>query len=258
MRIVIDAFQAAPAITGTDRVAYNVLRELQLLDQTNDYTIITNAEHTYISDVVSAPNFTVLRVRAKKRLIWLNLQLPGLLRRLRAEVFFSFHNIAGPSRKVCRTVSTLLDVIPITNPDMYHGKAPWLKRFAVSATMKRTARLADAFVMPSWGEGFGFDILEALACGIPVVGSKIDGTREALMDGKLGRLVDPADVQDVRSAILAALGERRSAPNEELQYFSFPQFSKRTAAVVRSLSMSGSAAQIPLTSWGVGARAEAS
>ncbi len=146
MRIVIDAFQAAPAITGTDRVAYNVLRELQDLDSTNDYTVITNAEHPYIAGAVTASNFTVLPIRAKKRLIWLNLRLPGLLRRLRAEAFYSFHNIAGPSVKTCRTVCTLLDVIPITDPDLYHGKASFLKRYAVTASMKRAARQADAFV----------------------------------------------------------------------------------------------------------------
>ena len=46
-------------------------------------------------------------------------------------------------------------------------------------------RLADAYVMPSAGEGFGYVVLEALACGIPVVASTIDGTREAVRGGKL-------------------------------------------------------------------------
>ena len=35
--------------------------------------------------------------------------------------------------------------------------------------------------MPGWGEGFGFVYLEAMACGIPVLGSKLDGSREALL-----------------------------------------------------------------------------
>jgi glycosyltransferase involved in cell wall biosynthesis len=45
--------------------------------------------------------------------------------------------------------------------------------------------LADAYVMPSYGEG-GIVFLEAMACGLPVVGSKVDGSREALLDGQLG------------------------------------------------------------------------
>ncbi|MEZ5855402.1 MAG: glycosyltransferase [Hyphomicrobiaceae bacterium] len=54
-------------------------------------------------------------------------------------------------------------------------------------------RLADAYVMPSSGEGFGFVILEALACGLPVMASTADGTREAVRNGELGLLVDPKD-----------------------------------------------------------------
>jgi len=38
---------------------------------------------------------------------------------------------------------------------------------------------------------FGIVFLEALACGVSVIGSKVDGSREALSDGQLGRLVDP-------------------------------------------------------------------
>ena len=50
--------------------------------------------------------------------------------------------------------------------------------------------LADAYVMPS-REGFGIVLIEAAAGGVPVVGSQADGSREALLDGRLGRLVDP-------------------------------------------------------------------
>src|SRR5262249_52354555 len=51
-------------------------------------------------------------------------------------------------------------------------------------------RLADAFVMPGRGEGFGIVYLEALACGIPVVASKLDAGREAVLDGQLGLIVN--------------------------------------------------------------------
>jgi glycosyltransferase involved in cell wall biosynthesis len=100
--------------------------------------------------------------------------------------------------------------------------------------------LADVYVMPSRGEGFGFVFLEAMACGIPVIGSKIDGGREALLDGKLGMLVDPANRDEIREAILASLahGERRIP--EGLDYFSFEKFAARSRAILSSAASSRS------------------
>jgi len=65
--------------------------------------------------------------------------------------------------------------------------------------------LADAYVMPSSGEGFGIVLLEAAACGVPVIGSLADGSREALLDGALGRLVDPRNPKMLTDTILNVL-----------------------------------------------------
>ena len=91
-------------------------------------------------------------------------------------------------------------------------------------------RLADAFVMPSRGEGFGFVFLEAMACGVPCVGSTVDGSREALREGKLGLLVDPASPDQVREGVLAALGRPRGVVPEGLDYFSYGMFAQRVHA----------------------------
>ena len=92
-------------------------------------------------------------------------------------------------------------------------------------------RLADAYVMPSYGEGFGFVFLEALACGIPVVASKIDGGREAVRHGKLGTLVDPYDAEDITKGILKTLKKPKMIP-EELGYFSYSNFERRVHRLV--------------------------
>jgi len=95
-------------------------------------------------------------------------------------------------------------------------------------------RLADAYVMPSRGEGFGFVYLEAMACGIPTVGSAVDGSREALANGDLGVLVDPADRRAVLDAVRGAIDLPRRRP-PQLAQFSFANFSRRLHATLRSV-----------------------
>jgi len=92
-------------------------------------------------------------------------------------------------------------------------------------------RLADAYVMPSTGEGFGFVLLEAMACGVPVIASKLDGGREAVRDGLLGTLVDPNDREELRLAILDALKQPKGVVPPGLEHFSFRSFEARTHAL---------------------------
>jgi len=74
--------------------------------------------------------------------------------------------------------------------------------------------LADVFVLPSLGEGFGIVLIEAAACGLRVIGSSRDGAREALLDGALGHLIDPSDPEALVDTVAAALAnERRGEPS---------------------------------------------
>ena len=50
----------------------------------------------------------------------------------------------------------------------------------------------DLFVMPSRWEGFGVAAAEAMAMGLPVVASTVEGLLELVDDGVTGRLVSPA------------------------------------------------------------------
>jgi phosphatidyl-myo-inositol dimannoside synthase len=92
--------------------------------------------------------------------------------------------------------------------------------------------LADVYVMPSCGEGFGYVFLEALASGVPVIGSKHDGGREALLDGKLGLLVDPTNPAEILAAVREVLDTRapRTIP-PLLDYFSFGNFDIRLSTI---------------------------
>ena len=96
-------------------------------------------------------------------------------------------------------------------------------------------RLADAFVMPGWGEGFGIVYLEAMACGVPVIASNADGGREALKNGELGILVDPAQPQEIERAIYEALRRPKAVIPPGLDYFSFENFKRRCHDILRQL-----------------------
>jgi len=96
-------------------------------------------------------------------------------------------------------------------------------------------RLADVYVMPSRGEGFGFVFLEAMACGIPVVASKVDGSREAVREGELGLLVDPDNPEEIEAAILESLSRPKEVP-AGLEYFSFERFCERLGGILDQLN----------------------
>lgn len=65
--------------------------------------------------------------------------------------------------------------------------------------------LCDCFLMPSIQEGFGMVYVEALACGKPVIAGNLDGSREPLLDGKLGLLINPDDLSQITEAIVKVL-----------------------------------------------------
>lgn len=62
------------------------------------------------------------------------------------------------------------------------------------------SRLADSNV-----EGFGISLVEASACGIPVIGGKSGGIPDAVREGETGLLVDPTDAGSVARAVDAVL-----------------------------------------------------
>ena len=75
-------------------------------------------------------------------------------------------------------------------------------------------RAADLAVAPSVAlEGFGLVTLEALACGTPVVGSAVDGLREALEGLDRTMLVRPGDHQALADRLLGVLQGHEPAPS---------------------------------------------
>ena len=61
--------------------------------------------------------------------------------------------------------------------------------------------MSDVYVMPSYNEGFGIVFIEAMYYGLPVIAGNKDGSVDALLNGKLGTLIDPMDIEALKNAI---------------------------------------------------------
>ena len=72
---------------------------------------------------------------------------------------------------------------------------------------------AGALALPSLWEGSSNVLLEAMACGTPVIASRTAGDAEHVLDGgKYGILVDPYDVEQLADAITCQTGPNRVGP----------------------------------------------
>jgi glycosyltransferase involved in cell wall biosynthesis len=92
-------------------------------------------------------------------------------------------------------------------------------------------RGAQCLVYPSLYEGFGIPVLEAMACGTPVVTSKGGATEEVA--GEAAVLVEPLDVESIAAGIQEALGARdelRARGLERARAFSWDETVRRTLA----------------------------
>jgi len=78
-------------------------------------------------------------------------------------------------------------------------KLDWLARAAV-------------FVLPSHAEGLPIGVIEAMACGVPVLATRVGGVPDVLEDGRLGCLVEAGDVSALSSSLSALLAGDSTTP----------------------------------------------
>jgi glycosyltransferase involved in cell wall biosynthesis len=87
------------------------------------------------------------------------------------------------------------------------GKSVLFPGFIKEDDLTAVYNIADVFVFPSLYEGFGLPVLEAMACGTPVVTSNISSLPEVV--GSAGILVNPHDHEEIASAIYRLLTDKK-------------------------------------------------
>lgn len=88
------------------------------------------------------------------------------------------------------------------------GRARLVEIWGQKDDMADTLRRADIVVLPSYREGLPKVLLEAAACGKPVITTDAPGCRQAIIPGETGLLVPPKDVK----ALAYAIGELLVSP----------------------------------------------
>ncbi len=99
---------------------------------------------------------------------------------------------------------------------------------------------ASLFVYPSYYEGFGLPVIEAMACGAPVITSNVSSLPEVAGDSAL--LIDPASDDELASAILKLANspeERKKAAERGIAHsarFSWNKAAKQTLAILKEVA----------------------
>jgi glycosyltransferase involved in cell wall biosynthesis len=77
-----------------------------------------------------------------------------------------------------------------------------IRFFGHSREVIKYYHAADIYVLPSYAEGMPNSLLEAMACGLPIIASKIGGVVDVIENGKDGILFEPGDISGLSSALV--------------------------------------------------------
>ena len=72
-------------------------------------------------------------------------------------------------------------------------------------------RAADVFILPSISEGLSNSMLEAMACGVAILASRVGGAKEAVIPGVSGCLFDPLNKTELKACLRGFIADRSLA-----------------------------------------------
>jgi glycosyltransferase involved in cell wall biosynthesis len=124
--------------------------------------------------------------------------------------------IAAHARAVERLGSPLPLVLVGGHPGEWEGEHPlatarrlgnqqvFLAGWRAHEQLPQALNAADLLVLPSVAEAFGLVLVEAMACGLPVIACRTHGPAQIVADGKTGWLIPPDDQDSLTDTLFAA------------------------------------------------------
>lgn len=167
----------------------------------------------------------------------------------RQNTYKNLHRLIAAFRQVC-TANNEVELWLVGPPDPRY--TPALMMQSASLGIKNRVRFLDyvayerlplllrgaiALTLPSLWEGFGLPVLEAMACGTPVITSNLSSLPEVAGDAAI--LIDPYSIDDIANAMktVASNSQLRRQLSEaglaQAQKFSWKKTGEQTATVIR-------------------------
>ncbi|MGH9823785.1 MAG: N-acetyl-alpha-D-glucosaminyl L-malate synthase BshA, partial [Blastocatellia bacterium] len=101
----------------------------------------------------------------------------------------------GPER---RDAEALAEQLGVAGDVLFVGQKPQL-------WIRQCLSVADALLLPSQSESFGLVALEAMACQVPVIATRVGGLPEVVVEGETGYLFEVGDVDGMAQGVLRVL-----------------------------------------------------
>jgi len=101
----------------------------------------------------------------------------------------------------------------------------------------------DVYVQPSIVEPFGIAVLEAMACGKPVIGTKVGGIIDTIVDGETGFLVNPKDSKELAERVIMFNDQKlrekmgRNARERAVKHFDWKEIAIQYLKLLKPLNL---------------------
>ena len=217
-------------VTGVPKARVHLIREAAapVFRPIHDEDLLEKIRHRY--NLAEKFILFVGTIEPRKNLPRL-IQAYGMLRKSG----FSSHQLVcvGPYGWGYREVRKIIDFLNLEGAVRLTGYVPF-------EDLPSLYNLSEIFVFPSLHEGFGLPVIEAMACGTPVITARNSSLAE--ITGGCAEFVDPEDIESIAQALrrLAQDSERRrelrQCALQQARRFSWRQAARQTLAVYRNVA----------------------